>query len=68
MILGSRQQPNPMHPSCEYHAIAIQICIHVEQVGDFVVSKSNLACVDTRKLAESVVVANLVKLFLQLNK
>ena len=57
-----------MHPSCEYHAIAIQTCIHVEQVGDFVVSKSNLACVNTSTLAESVVVANLVKLILQLNK
>ena len=57
-----------MHISCEHHAIAIQICIHVEQVGDFVVSKSNLACVNTSTLAESVVVANLVKPFLQSDK
>lgn len=42
--------------------------IHVEQVGDCVVSKSNLAYVNTSMLAESVVVANLVKLLLLLNK
>ena len=40
----------------------------VEGVGEVVVSKYNLACDNTGMLAESVVVANLVKLFLQLNK
>ena len=42
--------------------------IYVERVGEVVISKYNLACAKTGMLAESVVVANLVKLFLQLNK
>ena len=40
----------------------------LEYVGEIVISKSNLACDHTSMLAESVVVAHLIKLLLQLNK
>ena len=56
MILGSQTQR-----ILKYHSIAIY-------VGEVVISKSNLACDNTSMLAENVVVAHLIKLFLQLNK